>query len=124
MWQPRGAEADRTAQPPVRACLFALAGVAILLASPARAETTCLIEIDGQRSLDGPCAVRSARQVIFFDQRGGGLSVAVMLDQAHADRGEADRTDEAGWRERLGPVQRDGSCWIGERVRFCALGQR
>ena len=112
------------AQPPVRACLFALAGVAILLASPALAETTCLIEIDGQRSLDGPCAVRSARQVIFFDQRGGGLSVAVMLDQAHADRGEADRTNAAGWHEQLGPVHRDGSCWIGERAKFCALGQR
>jgi hypothetical protein len=117
-------EADRTAEPYVRACVLALAGVAILFASPALAEGTCLIEVDGQRSLDGPCAVRTARQVIFFDRRGGGLSVAVMLDQAHADRGEADRTNAAGWHEQLGPVHRDGPCWIGERVKFCASGQR
>ena len=108
----------------MRTCLLALAGMAVVLASPALAETTCLIEVDGQRSLDGPCAVRSARQVVFFDQRGGGLSVAVVLDQAHADRGEADRTNAAGWREQLGPVHRDGPCWIGDRVRFCAWGQR
>jgi hypothetical protein len=56
--QPRGVGADRTAERPVRACVLALAGVAILLASPALAEGTCLIEVDGQRSLDGPCAPR------------------------------------------------------------------
>src|SRR4051794_38363030 len=92
----------------MRAYALALIGAAAFAPS-ALASGTCLVEVDGQPYLDGPCDVHTGHRVIFFDRHGGDhLTVAVVQDEATPDRGEAERSDQAGWRDRLGPVRRDG----------------
>lgn len=103
---------------------LALMGLAVF-APPALASGTCLVQVDGQRYLDGPCDVRTGRRAIFFDRHGGDrLTIAIVRQEATPDRGEAERSDPAGWRDRLGPVHREGSCWVGDRVKICTSGQR
>ena len=107
----------------MRAYAWALMGVAVC-ASAALASGTCFVEVDGQPYFDGPCNVLTGRRAIFFDQHGGGSTLAVVREEATPDRGEAERSNPAGWRDRLGAVRRDGSCWIGDRIKICASGQR
>src|SRR3954452_10068970 len=83
----------------MHAYALALMGLAVF-APPALASGTCLVQVDGQRYLDGPCDVRTGRRAIFFDRHGGDrLTVAIVRQEATPDRGEAERSDPAGWRE-------------------------
>src|SRR4051795_11448746 len=85
----------------MHAYALALMGLAVF-APPALASGTCLVQVDGQRYLDGPCDVRTGRRAIFFDRHGGDrLTVAIVRQEATPDRGEAERGDPAGWRDRL-----------------------
>src|SRR3954465_13661866 len=54
-----------------------------VFAPPALASGTCLVQVDGQRYLDGPCDVRTGRRAIFFDRHGGDrLTVAIVRQEA------------------------------------------
>ena len=93
------------------ASVWALMCVAVC-ATPAVASETCHIKVDGQAVLDGQCRVSAGRLGIFFDQGDGGRVLVVVRDEATPDRGETYRSDQAGWRERLGVVRHEGSCLL------------
>jgi hypothetical protein len=98
--------------------------VAGALIVPAHAGPTCVLEVDGQRLLDGSCdaSKMDGDRLVVGDHNGIGALVRPSLgDSDHA----AGAYKAEGQLHDLGPLERDGvSCWRNARVRLCAWGAR
>jgi hypothetical protein len=95
-----------------------LIGSTRVLASP-----TCLLEVDGQRYIDGACD--GARDKLGGMLIGNSASTAIVRTRpGDSDRGSGIwRGDASGHVKNLGPLSRDGtSCWRNARTRICVWG--
>jgi hypothetical protein len=102
--------------------------VASALSGPAHAAPTCLLEVAGQRYIDGPCDAFRTSDGHLIISVGGGSSISywAMVRLQGSDDGVAiwSGTLPEHTEEHLGPMQREGSCWIGAHARICAWGAR
>lgn len=99
-----------------------IVGLSLCLAAPAWAGS-CLVEVQGQRYLDGSCDIRRSDRGFIVAKPGGGQAAAVHIDPFDSNRGHAgwngrmgDRPDGQG----LGPMRREGSCWVNDKAKVCA----
>src|SRR4051812_24155516 len=95
------------------------------LAAPARAGSTCLVEIDGRRHVDGSCeAFRDPEgRLLLGDGRVAALVRPHLGDSDNASGAWQGRSE--GRARDLGLLERDGVfCWRNARARVCAWGQR
>ena len=104
-----------------------MALVAGVIGAPATAAPTCLIEVDSQRYLDGLCTVTEdgAGSWLIVRDRLSGQAATVKVNPILSGRGDAAWTGPSGdgrLSEALGPVRREGSCWVNTRARICAWG--
>src|SRR4051794_19772264 len=83
--------------------------------APAHAAPTCLLEVDGQRYLDGACdAARHADGVLVMGNRRS-VSPLVRPRLGDSDHGVG-AWKSNGQLQHFGPLERDGpSCWRGAR---------
>lgn len=91
---------------------------ALLAASPALA-SRCLLVVDDETKLSGPCQID--RGTMSLTVGGGrGLTYFAVIQ---TDTGEAFWNEERGAGHAhtpLGSVSRTGACWLGRRTRICA----
>ena len=109
--------------------LLFVAIVAGAIAAPATAAPTCLLEVDSKRYLDGLCTVTEdgAGSWLIVRDRLSGQAATVKVNPILSGRGDAAWTGPFGdgrLSEALGPVRREGSCWVNTRARICAWGYR
>src|SRR3954454_11335050 len=93
-----------------------------------RRRRPCLLEVAGQRYIGGACepSRTSDGQVIIIVGNGSRISYWAMVRLQGSDDGVAiwSGTLPEHNEEYLGPMQREGSCWIGAHARICAWGAR
>ena len=108
----------------MRALTLSLLILVGALGAPAHAGSTCLIEIDGRRLLDGSCQVAKDHngRLVLGGQGGAGAVVRPHLGDSNRARGVW-QDGPLGRVERFGSLERDGDfCWRGAGARICAWG--
>jgi hypothetical protein len=97
------------------------------LSAPAAAAPTCLLQVDGQRYIDGSCHVNEVAHGFLI--AGPSRHIAVVWpDKIDSSRGRAawdgKNHNKPAQAVPLGEVRRDGiSCWRNTRARLCVWGR-
>jgi len=94
--------------------------------NPASAKTSdCLLEVDGQRIIDGPCHFIAHRGGSFriFTLKGSGLEYVAEVNRVGPEQAFGNWNGQQGEpipRITLGALMPSGACWTNARVRLCA----
>jgi hypothetical protein len=96
-------------------------GATLIGSTRAISSPTCLVEVDGQRYVDGSCRSRSAPNGDFSVGKRDGLSNSyrATVETRDSNSGFGYWNKGTGQVESLGHMTREGSCWRNARARIC-----
>jgi hypothetical protein len=103
-----------------------VAAFALFCAGPAFAKASdCLLEVDGQRYIDGPCqfVAHPGGSFELFTLRGAGVEYAAEVERVEPGKAMGfwnARTGDARPVVPLGVLSSSAACWTNARVRICA----
>jgi hypothetical protein len=103
-----------------------LAAFALFCAGPAFAKASdCLLEVDGQRYIDGPCqfVAHPGGSFELFTLRGAGVDTAAQVERVEPGKAIGfwnGRTGGARPLVPLGVLTSSAACWANAHVRVCA----
>ncbi len=104
--------------------IFALGSVLLLMIAPASARTArCLLQVDGKVYIKGPCDFTATKDrfQISNNRRGKALYFAMVDTEPDGAEGFWNGTRGATHaHDHLGPMQREGACWVSKRAFVCA----
>ena len=104
--------------------------LAVLIAgtAPGFARTAkCLLVVDGKTYIDGPCDFTATKEQFEISNRGTGKGLFFAIVDIEPEGAEGFWNAERGAthaHSRLGPLKRQGGCWVNDRAKVCAWAKR